>query len=75
MQNDGTRKKTREREREREGGRNRKGLVWKISTSYKSAVVGMKLEGKTATRWGVGGRWRRCRVAMEGGGCGGGEKG
>lgn len=26
------------------------GLVWKISTSYKSTVAGMKLEGKVATR-------------------------
>lgn len=46
------------------------GLVWKISTSYKSAVVGMKLEGKVATRWGseVGGDavWGRGRaVAVE----------
>ena len=66
------RKTEKERERER-GGRNRKGLVWKISTSYKSAVVGMKLEGKTATRWGleVGGDvvgWRRRVVVVGGGG-------
>lgn len=47
------------RKKEREGGREGGweggcwGLVWKISTSYKSGVVGMKLEGKVATRWGL----------------------
>lgn len=43
------------RERKREGGWEGGcwGLVWKISTSYKSGVVGMKLEGKVVTRWGL----------------------